>query len=247
MNVEKVIVVTGGSRGIGRAAAERLAGPGAAVIITHVNPNSPGVAEVLAGLRARGAVAEAQTWSTDDSQAATANLNAVAEKYGRLDVLVNNAGLVRDALAVRMTDDDFKTVLSVNLFGMFACARAAAKIMMKKRFGRIINLTSVVGFTGNIGQANYSAAKAGAVAMTKTLALELAGRNITVNAVAPGFIETDMTSGLDASIKESLLCRIPLGRLGRPEEIAAAVAFLASPEAAYITGQTLHVNGGLYL
>lgn len=247
MEINKVIVITGGSRGIGRATAERLAGPDTALIITHADPDSSYADQALAAIRAKGAVAEAQDWSTSDSRAAKENFSAVAEKYGRLDVLVNNAGLTRDALAVRMTDEQFQTVLSVNLFGVFACSRAAAKIMMKKKSGRIINIASVVGFTGNIGQANYSASKGGVVALTKTLALELASRNVTVNAVAPGFIETDMTSVLDASVKEALLSRVPLGRLGLPSEVAEVIAFLASPEAAYITGQTLHINGGLYL
>jgi 3-oxoacyl-[acyl-carrier protein] reductase len=174
-------------------------------------------------------------------------LEALAAKYGRLDVLVNNAGLTKDGLAVRLSDEDWRKVLEANLFGAFNCARAAARIMMKARKGRIISLSSVVAFCGNPGQANYAASKAGLVAMTKCLALELAGRGITVNTVAPGFIETDMTRALPDKVRAALLTRIPLGAIGRPEDVAEAVAFLASEGSGYITGQTIHVNGGMYL
>jgi 3-oxoacyl-[acyl-carrier protein] reductase len=197
-------------------------------------------------LKAKAKVAETQCWAAEDPKAAQ-YIEEIAAKYGRLDVLVNNAGLTRDSLAVRLTDEDWRKVLDTNLFGAFNCSRAAAKIMMKARSGRIISLSSVVAFCGNPGQVNYSASKAGLVAMSKCLALELAGRGVTVNCVAPGFIETDMTKALSDKVRAALLTRIPLGAIGQPEDVAAAVAFLASPESGYITGQTIHVNGGMYL
>ncbi|MDR2140531.1 MAG: 3-oxoacyl-[acyl-carrier-protein] reductase [Deltaproteobacteria bacterium] len=246
MSYSRVILVTGGVRGIGRAIATRLAEPGAAVIVTHARPDSPGVAETVAELQTKAAAAEAQCWPAEDPDA-TGRLEALAAKYGRLDVLVNNAGLTKDGLAVRLSDEDWRKVLEANLFGAFNCARAAARIMMKARKGRIISLSSVVAFCGNPGQANYAASKAGLVAMTKCLALELAGRGITVNTVAPGFIETDMTRALPDKVRAALLTRIPLGAIGRPEDVAEAVAFLASEGSGYITGQTIHVNGGMYL
>jgi 3-oxoacyl-[acyl-carrier protein] reductase len=247
MKVKRVALVTGGARGIGRAVALELADPETAVIFTHLNPASPGAAETLAQLQARAAQAEAQCWAAEDSAAASERVADIAARYGRLDILVNNAGLTRDGLAVRLSDEDWHAVLEANLFGVFACARAGAKIMMKQRQGRIINLSSIVAFSGNAGQANYCASKAGVIGLTRSLALELAGRNITVNAVAPGFIDTDMTAALPAKIRDQFIERIPAGRFGRPEDVAAAVAFLASGAAAYITGPTIHVNGGLYI
>lgn len=246
-DIKKVVLVTGGARGIGRAVALRLAARDTAVIFTHLNPSSPGASETLALLSEKAGRAEAQCWAAEDSQSAREKMEDIAARYGRLDVLINNAGLNRDSLALRLSDEDWHKVLEANLFGAFACSRAAAKIMMKQRWGRIINLSSVVAFTGNVGQSNYSASKAGLIGLTKTLALELAARNITVNAVAPGFIDTDMTARLDAKIKEQFIERIPAGRFGLVEDVAEAVAFLAGEGASYITGQTLHVNGGLYM
>ncbi|MDR3039105.1 MAG: 3-oxoacyl-[acyl-carrier-protein] reductase [Candidatus Adiutrix sp.] len=247
MEFKKVVLVTGGARGIGRAVALRLADPETAVIFTHRDPASAGAAETLARLQARAGAAEAQVWAAEDSRAAAENIESIVARFGRLDVLVNNAGLTRDNLSVRLSDEDWQEVLAANLFSAFNCARAAARIMMKRRWGRIVNLSSVVAFTGNPGQANYSASKAGLLGLTRTLALELAPRNITVNAVAPGWIETDMTADLPDKVRAAFLERTPLGRPGSPEDVAEAVAFLVSDQAAYITGQTLHVNGGLYL
>jgi 3-oxoacyl-[acyl-carrier protein] reductase len=247
MTADRVVLVTGGTRGIGRAIALRLASPGTAMVVTHLNPGSPGLTDLKEELGPLCASLEIATCPAADPVAAAETVAKAVSLHGRLDVLVNNAGLTRDGLAVRMTDEDFSEVIGVNLTGAFNMARAAARPMMKARSGRIINISSVVAFTGNPGQANYSAAKAGLIALTKTLALELAPRNVTVNAVAPGFIETDMTAALDEKARGGLLARIPLGRAGRPSDVAEAVAFLASEAAGYMTGQTLHVNGGLHM
>ncbi|MDR1921280.1 MAG: 3-oxoacyl-[acyl-carrier-protein] reductase [Candidatus Adiutrix sp.] len=247
IGIGRVALVTGGARGIGRAVAMKLAAPDTAIVFTHVNPSSPGAAETLALLKDRTGAAEAQCWAAEDSVAAQRHIEDIVSRYGRLDVLVNNAGLTRDNLSVRLSDEDWRAVLEANLFGAFACSRPAAKVMMKQRRGRIINLSSVVAFSGNPGQANYCASKAGLVGLTKSMALELASRGVTVNAVAPGFIATDMTSKLDEKLRESFVGRIPAGRFGSPEDVAEVVAFLAGDGAAYVTGQTIHVNGGLYL
>ncbi|MDR1040026.1 MAG: 3-oxoacyl-[acyl-carrier-protein] reductase [Deltaproteobacteria bacterium] len=243
----RTVLVTGGTRGIGRAIALALGGPGRAVYVTHANPASPGVQETLERLRALGTDhCEAQCWRAEDSAAAEDRVKAIVESQGRLDVVVNNAGVTRDGLSVRMSDEDFRDVLDADLFSVFCVTRAAARPMLKARSGRIINVSSVVAFTGNPGQANYCAAKAGIVGLTRALALEYAPRGVTVNAVAPGFIDTDMTRAIPEKAAEALKARIPLGRMGTPDEAAAAVAFLASDAAAYVTGQTIHVNGGLY-
>ncbi|MEW6265522.1 MAG: 3-oxoacyl-[acyl-carrier-protein] reductase [Thermodesulfobacteriota bacterium] len=243
----RVVYITGGSRGIGRATAYRLAGPGVAVIINHFDPDQGAAEETLAGLTAAGSLAESHYYSVADRAAVEKHIKAAVEKFGRLDVLINNAGLTRDGLLLRMKEEDWDLVLSVNLKGVFNCSQAAARTMIKQRFGRIVNVASVAGVIGNAGQANYSASKAGVIGLTKTMARELASRQITVNAVAPGFIETDMTAGLPEKVKQAFIDQIPLGRAGRPEDVAEAIAFLASDAASYLTGQVIHVGGGMYM
>jgi len=238
-----VALVTGASRGIGRAIALHLAQAGWRVIGTATTESgAAGITEALAAHGGRGIAL-----NVTDAAASQAAVDDIVVKDGRLDVLVNNAGITRDTLSMRMKDEDWDAVLDTNLKAVFRLARAVTKPMMKQRSGRIINITSVVGASGNAGQANYAAAKAGVAGLTRSLARELGSRGITVNCVAPGFIATDMTEVLPEAQKAALLGQIPLGRLGAPEEIAAAVAFLASAGAAYITGTELHVNGGMYM
>ncbi|MBL8278879.1 MAG: 3-oxoacyl-ACP reductase FabG [Pelomonas sp.] len=238
-----VALVTGASRGIGRAIALALAQEGWRVVGTATTESgAAGITEALAAHGGRGIVL-----NVTDAAASQAAVDDIVAKEGGLHVLVNNAGITRDTLSMRMKDEDWDAVLDTNLKAVFRMARAATKPMMKQRSGRIINITSVVGASGNAGQANYAAAKAGVAGLTRSLARELGSRGITVNCVAPGFIATDMTDVLAEAQKAALLSQIPLGRLGAPEEIAAAVVFLASPGGAYITGSELHVNGGMYM
>jgi 3-oxoacyl-[acyl-carrier protein] reductase len=239
----QIALVTGASRGIGRAIAAALAERGVKVI---------GSATSAAGTQAIGEALSAHGGSgialdVNDGAALEAAVDAIVKQHGALHILVNNAGITRDTLAMRMKDDDWDAVLDTNLKAVFRASRTVMRTMMKQRYGRIVNITSVVGASGNAGQANYAAAKAGVAGMTRALARELGSRGITVNCVAPGFIATDMTHGLGEAQKTALLAQIPLGRLGSPEEIAEAVAFLASPQAAYITGTELHVNGGMFM
>ncbi|WP_411358488.1 3-oxoacyl-ACP reductase FabG [Pseudidiomarina salilacus] len=236
----QVALVTGASRGIGKAIAEQLAAQGVKVIGTATSDN--GAAAISAYLGGNG---EGMRLDVTDADSVAAVLKAVDENYGQLDILVNNAGITKDNLLMRMKDDDWDVVLDTNLKSVFRLSKAVLRGMMKRRFGRIINISSVVGTTGNPGQANYCAAKAGLSGFSKALAQEVAGRGITVNCVAPGFIDTDMTKALTEEQKQAIFANIPAARLGQPEEIAAAVVFLASPGAAYITGETIHVNGGL--
>ena len=240
----QVALVTGASRGIGRAIALTLAQQGFKVIGTATSEaGAQAISDALASFAGcRGAVL-----NVNDAAASDTLVEAIAKEHGGLQVLVNNAGITRDQLAMRMKDDDWAAMLDTNLGAVFRLSRAVMRGMMKQRYGRIINITSVVGASGNAGQANYAAAKAGVAGMTRALARELGSRNITVNCVAPGFIATDMTDALPEAQKAALQAQIPLGRLGTPEEIAHAVAFLASPLAGYITGAELHVNGGMFM
>lgn len=241
----QVALVTGASRGIGRATALELGRLGATVIGTATTAEGAekiGAAFLEAGVAGRGAALD-----VTDTAACTTLIGEIEAQFGSVSVLVNNAGITRDNLALRMKDEEWDAVMDTNLKAVFRLSRAVMRGMMKARSGRIINITSVVGSAGNPGQANYAAAKAGVSGMTRALARELGSRNITVNCVAPGFIDTDMTRALTDAQRGELIGQIALGRLGKAEEIAAAVAFLASPEAAYITGTTLHVNGGMYM
>ncbi len=239
----QVALVTGASRGIGRAIALTLAEQGYIVIGTATSEvGAAGISAALAAHGGRGLMLD-----VNDAPAVEAAIEAIIKLDGGLQVLVNNAGITRDTLAMRMKDEDWDAVLDTNLKAVFRMSRAVMRLMMKQRYGRIINITSVVGASGNAGQANYAAAKAGVAGMTRALARELGSRGITVNCVAPGFIATDMTESLPEAQKLALLAQIPVGRLGDPREIADAVVFLASPKAAYITGTELHVNGGMYM
>ncbi|GGX00569.1 beta-ketoacyl-ACP reductase [Pigmentiphaga litoralis] len=241
---DKVALVTGASRGIGKAIAAELAARGACVIGTATSEaGAQGITEALAGKNgSRGVVLE-----VNDAAAVEALIDALGKESGGPHILVNNAGITRDTLAMRMKDDDWSAVIDTNLSAVFRLSRGVMRGMMKAKWGRIVNVTSVVGASGNAGQANYAAAKAGVAGLTRALARELGSRNITVNCVAPGFIDTDMTKSLGDTQTSALLGQIPLGRLGRPEDIAHAVAYLASPAAGYVTGTELHVNGGMYM
>ncbi len=240
----QIALVTGASRGIGRAIALGLAQRGVKVLGTATTESgAQGISEALSAFEGcKGLVLNVTDAATVD-----ATLDAIIKEHGALHVLVNNAGITRDTLSMRMKDDDWDAVIDTNLKAVFRLSRAVMRPMMKQRYGRIINITSVVGASGNAGQANYAAAKAGVAGMTRALARELGSRNITVNCVAPGFIDTDMTRGLSEEQHTALKAQIPLGRLGQPEDIAEAVGFLASPQAGYITGQELHVNGGMFM
>jgi 3-oxoacyl-[acyl-carrier protein] reductase len=241
----KLALVTGASRGIGRAIALELARQGAAVVGTATTEQ--GAAEVGRALASAGGKGGGRVLNVRDDAQCDALIEAVQKELGDIAILVNNAGITRDNLALRMKDAEWDEVMATNLTSVFRLSRAVMRAMMKARWGRIINITSVVGASGNAGQANYAAAKAGVVGMTKSLARELGGRGITVNCVAPGFIDTDMTRALSEAQRAGLLAQIPLGRLGTVEDVAAAVAYLASPAAGYLTGCVLHVNGGMYM
>ncbi len=251
-NNERVVVVTGGSRGIGRSICQALAAPGTQIFFNYFSPADPegeeaAAAETIDLLTQAGAKAVG-IWANVAVQSEVADFfDKVMAESGRVDVLVNNAGITRDSLLVRMKEQDWDAVISVNLKGPFLCTQIAAKIMMKQRAGRIVNIASVVGAIGNAGQVNYVASKAGIIGMTKTAAKELAPRGVTVNAVAPGFIETAMTAKLPEKVQEAMVAQIPLGRAGQPEDVAAAVNFLVSDAAAYLTGQVIHVSGGMYM
>ena len=240
----KVAVVTGGSRGIGRAICLELGRQGAKVVFSYAG-NTAAAEETLSALRELGVEARAVQGSVTDAGAVKTLVDTAVKELGGLDILVNNAGITRDGLAMAMKEEDFDAVIDTNLKGAFLCAKAVMRPMMKARRGRIINLSSVVALRGNPGQANYCASKAGLIGMTKSLAKELGSRGITVNAVAPGYIETDMTAAMPEAARAAMLGTIPAGRPGTPEDVAKAVVFLASDDAAYITGQVLQVDGGM--
>jgi 3-oxoacyl-[acyl-carrier protein] reductase len=242
----KVALVTGASRGIGREIALELARQGANVAVNYAGSESK-ANEVVDEIKAIGKEAFAIKCDVSNSEEVSAMVKETVEVFGKLDILVNNAGITRDNLLMRMKEDEWDDVININLKGVFLCTKAVTRQMMKQRVGRIVNITSVVGVSGNPGQANYVAAKSGVIGLTKTTAKELASRNITVNAIAPGFITTDMTDKLSDEIKTEMLKQIPLARLGEPKDIAKMTAFLASDDASYITGQTLHINGGMVM
>ncbi len=242
----KVALVTGASRGIGRAIAVELARSGADVVVNYAG-NEAAALEVVGEIEALGRSATAVKCNVASAAEVEAMVSGAVTRFGKIDILVNNAGITRDNLLMRMKEEEFDEVIDTNLKGVFNCIKAVTRPMMKQRSGRIVNISSVVGALGNPGQANYVAAKAGVIGLTKSVARELASRNITVNCVAPGFIETDMTDKLTPELKEAMLKQIPLAALGQPEQIAKVVRFLASDESSYMTGQTLHVDGGMYM
>jgi len=242
----KVALVTGGSRGIGRAICLRLAALGAQVAVNYVS--NPVAAEETVGLiETAGGKGVTSKFDVADSGQVQTAIEAIIEQYGGIDILINNAGITRDGLLMKMKEENWDQVLDTNLKGAFTCIKAVSRSMMKRRWGRIVNISSVIGFMGNAGQVNYAAAKAGLVGLTRSVARELAPRSITVNGVAPGYIDTDMTSELPPDIKEKILAEIPLGSMGSAEDVASAVAYLVTDEARYVTGQFLHVNGGMFM
>jgi 3-oxoacyl-[acyl-carrier protein] reductase len=242
----KIAVVTGGSRGIGRAISQRLAALGATVVVNYVS-NPAAAEETVTSIQNAGGRAEAVQFNVATSEEIEAAFKKILDMHGRVDILVNNAGITRDGLLMKMKDEQWDEVLNINLKGVFLCTKAVSRAMMKQRWGRIINITSVIGFAGNAGQANYAAAKAGIVGFTKSVAKELASRGITVNGVAPGYIVTDMTKDLSEEVTNTIKGEIPMGVLGEAEDIAGAVAYLASDDARYVTGQFIHVNGGMFM
>ncbi|TWT28158.1 3-oxoacyl-[acyl-carrier-protein] reductase [Planomicrobium sp. CPCC 101110] len=242
----KTAIITGASRGIGAEIARKLADAGAKVVVNYSGSQEK-AESVVADIQANGGEALAVKADVSDADAVKAMVDETLKAFGSVDILVNNAGITRDNLMMRMKDDEWDDVINTNLKGVFICTKAVTRQMMKQRSGRIINIASIVGVMGNAGQANYVAAKAGVIGLTKTTARELASRNITANAVAPGFITTDMTDKLSEDIQKAMLSQIPLGRFGKPEEVAKATLFLASEDSSYMTGQTLHLDGGMVM
>lgn len=238
-------VITGGARGIGKAIALELAGRGVDIAIADIIEEQ--ARETAKELEKLGVKSMAVKMDVSDAGSVASSIAEIKEKMGRIDIFVNNAGITRDGLVMRMKEEDWDLVMGINLKSVFLCSKEVIKVMAKQRYGRIVNIASVVAFMGNPGQANYSASKAGIVGLTKTIAKEYASRGITANAVAPGFISTAMTEALSENVREEMLKAIPLGKFGTPEDVAQAVSFLASPGAAYITGQVIHVNGGMYM
>lgn len=244
---KRVCMITGGSRGIGRAICLALARPGDVIAFNHYDPDESAADETKALLAQAGVTAVGEKFDVSDPEQVKTFVDGLVKDHGSLDVLVNNAGITMDSLLVRMKLEQFERVLKVNLIGTFVCLQAAAKVMMRQRSGSVVNIASVVGQIGNPGQANYTASKAGVMALTKTAAKELAPRGVRVNAVAPGFIDTDMTADLPDKAADAMKAMIPLGRTGKPEDVADVVAFLCSEQARYLTGQVLHTSGGLYM
>ena len=242
----KIAVVTGGSRGIGRAISVRLGRMGCFVWVNYVS-RSEAADETIKLIKQAGGQGQTVQFDVADFNQVQSAIKAIVAESGSIDILVNNAGITRDGLVARMKEDDWDSVLDTNLKGAFSCAKAVVKPMMKNRWGRIVNISSIVGFSGNGGQVNYAAAKAGMGGLTKSLAREFASRKITVNCVAPGYIVTEMTQELDEGVKEKMLSEIPLAALGEADDVAAAVEYLVSEQAGYVTGQTIHVNGGMYM
>jgi 3-oxoacyl-[acyl-carrier protein] reductase len=243
----RVVVITGGSRGIGRAIALQFAGEKAKIILVHYDPDESAVCETFQMLKEMGVTAESHKIDVSSRDDVVAFFKDLTLRYGKVDVLVNNAGITRDNLLLRMSEKDWDLVLNVNLKSVFNCTQAVLKPMIKQRQGSIVNISSVVGQIGNASQVNYSASKAGIMGFTKSIAREVASRNITVNAVAPGYIETEMTAALSEDVKQAFMSQIPLGRLGSTEDVAGAVYWLCSSAARYITGQVIHVNGGMFM
>jgi 3-oxoacyl-[acyl-carrier protein] reductase len=241
----QVALVTGGARGIGKTIAEDLAKKGVNLAIADVSVES--ASETAKELAARGVKTQSLRLDVSMSDQVVKAFEDIVREFGRIDIVVNNAGITRDGLVLRMKEEDWDAVININLKGVFLCSKEAVKVMVKQKYGRIINIASVVAFMGNPGQANYSASKAGIVGLTKTVAREYASRGITVNAVAPGFIATAMTDALAENVKQEMLKSIPVGKFGSVQDVAHAVSFLASPESGYITGQVIHVNGGMYM
>jgi 3-oxoacyl-[acyl-carrier protein] reductase len=242
----KIAVVTGGSRGIGKAVCLRLARMGATVVVNYVS-RPDAAQETVAAIKEAGGAAAAYQFDVANGQQVQAAFKQIQADFGRIDILVNNAGITRDGLVAMMKEEAWDEVLGTNLKGAFNCIKAVSRPMMKQRWGRIVSIASVIGFAGNAGQANYAAAKAGMVGLTRSVARELASRGVTVNGVAPGYIETDMTRELSAEVTEKIKAEIPMNSLGSVEDVAAAVAYLVSEEARYVTGQFIHVNGGMFM
>lgn len=242
----KVALITGSARGIGRAIAERFSAEGATVVINDVGSDA-GAVETLEALKAAGGSGSVEMFDVSDAAQVESSVKRILETHGKIDILVNNAGITRDNLLLRMSEDEFDAVLRVNLKGTFLLTKTVTRHMIKQRSGRVVNISSVVGLMGNAGQSNYAAAKAGIVGFTKATARELAGRNVTVNAIAPGFIKTAMTAALPETVQKAFLAQIPLGRFAEPGEVAELALFLASDASSYITGQVIGINGGLYM
>ncbi len=246
-DTDRVVVITGGSKGIGREIAIKFAENKARIVLVHYDPNESAAKETLDILASKGVEAESHRVDISSYEDAVVLFKDILSRFGRVDVLVNNAGITRDGLLMRMSEEDWDRVMRVNLKSVFNCTRAVLRPMVKEKRGCIVNISSVAGQIGNAGQANYATSKAGIMGFTKTIAREVASRGITVNAVAPGFIDTEMTQALSATVRESLVKQIPLGRIGQPEDVAEAVYWLCSRGAGYITGQVVHVNGGMFM